>query len=107
MTAPTTTTTTDADGERAPVRSGWHVGVYVGSEWSVRCFTYPDERPILSLDTPGGGLSVSAMGGTVTADHVDFAYALVKAANDYLIECERLLLDRTADDTDNGSAVAA
>ncbi|WP_322760556.1 hypothetical protein [Frankia sp. Cr2] len=105
MTAPTSTT--GMDGERVPVRSGWHVGVHVGSEWSVRCHTYPDERPILSLDTPGGGLSVSAMGGTVTADHVDFAYALVKAANDYLIECERLLLDRTADDTDNGAAVAA
>ncbi|WP_322750192.1 MULTISPECIES: hypothetical protein [unclassified Frankia] len=105
MTAPTTTTTTDA--ERAPVRSGWHVGVHVGSEWSVRCFTYPDERPILALDTPGAHLAVSVKDCTVTADHVDFAYALVKAANDYLIECERLLLDRKADDTANGAVVAA
>ncbi len=107
MTAPTPTTTTGMDGDRAPVRSGWHVGVHVGSEWSVRCFTYPDERPILALDTPGAHLAISTASGTVTADHVDFAYALVKAANDYLIECERLLLDRAADDTDNGAAVAA
>ncbi len=107
MTGPTSTTTTDADGERVPVRSGWHVGVYVGSEWSVRCFTYPDERPILSLETPGGGLSVSAMGGTVTADHVDFAYALVKAANDYLIECEALRLPDNSEKFGHGPAIAA
>ncbi|WP_131784179.1 hypothetical protein [Protofrankia symbiont of Coriaria ruscifolia] len=105
MTGPTPTA--GAGGERVPIGSNWHVGVHVGSDWSARCFTYPDERPILVLDTPRACLSISAASGTVTANHLDFAHALVQAANDYLIECERLLLESTDNDTNSGSAIAA
>ncbi|SBW18300.1 hypothetical protein FDG2_0616 [Candidatus Protofrankia californiensis] len=95
------------DGADAPGASGWHVGVQVGSDWSARCFTYPDERPILVLNTSQVGLSLSVLGGVVTANHINFAHSLVQAANEYLIECERLLMDRQADDTSGGAAVAA
>ncbi|WP_239406149.1 hypothetical protein [Frankia sp. Cj3] len=105
MTAPTSTT--GAEGEPAPVRSSWHVGVHVGSDWSARCYTYPDTRPILALDTGRVHLDISAAGGAVTTDHIEFAHALVQAANDYLIDCERILLDGTTDTAQDGSAIAA
>ncbi|WP_255739386.1 hypothetical protein [Frankia sp. CiP3] len=43
----------------------------------------------------------------MTTDHIEFAHALVQAANDYLIDYERILLDGTTDTTQDGSAIAA
>ncbi|WP_242424818.1 hypothetical protein [Frankia sp. EI5c] len=71
------------------LRSSTHLGLHVGSDWSTRCHTYPDKPPILSVHTGRTLLSVSAAGSAVTSDQVDFAYALLAAVNDYLIECER------------------
>ncbi|WP_239341066.1 hypothetical protein [Frankia sp. CiP3] len=101
------TSTAGSGGERVTVGSSWHVGLHVGSDWSVRCLTYPDERPILALNTPGAHLSLSTADGIMTADHIDFAHALVQAANDYLIDCERLVLDRVAAEVKTGPVRAA
>ncbi|EFC85957.1 hypothetical protein [Parafrankia sp. EUN1f] len=80
------TTGSDLDGPR----SSTHLGLHVGADWSVRCHSYPDSAPILAVNLGRTTLSVSAAGSAVTSDQVDFAYALLAAVNDYLIECEQL-----------------
>ena len=34
-------------------------GLYVGADWQVRCSTYPDSTPILSIDAGRSAMSVS------------------------------------------------
>ncbi|ETA03996.1 hypothetical protein CcI6DRAFT_00520 [Frankia sp. CcI6] len=70
--------------------SSTHIGMHVGSGWSVRCHTYPDRPPILSVRAGETHLSLSVANDAVTSDHVEFAYTLLAAVNDYLIECERI-----------------
>ncbi|TCJ34094.1 hypothetical protein E0504_34780 [Parafrankia sp. BMG5.11] len=72
------------------LRSSTHLGLHVGADWSARCHTYPDKPPILAVTTGRTTLSLSAAGNAATSDQVDFAYTLLAAVNDYLIECERL-----------------
>ncbi|SBW21958.1 hypothetical protein FDG2_2179 [Candidatus Protofrankia californiensis] len=43
----------------------------------------------------------------MTAGHLEFAHALVQAANDHLLECERLMLEAADTGPDEGPAVAA
>ncbi|WP_235433863.1 MULTISPECIES: hypothetical protein [Protofrankia] len=105
MTEPTASP--DTDGGRMPVGSWGHVGLAVGADGSARCHTYPHERPILTVDAGHIDLSLSVSGGTVTADHLVFARALVRAATDYLSACERLLAGRTADDSTSDTTTAA
>jgi hypothetical protein len=74
--------------------SSTHLGLHVGADWSTDCHTYPDNRPILAVRVGQTSVTVIARGQglNVTAGDVDFAWALVAAANDYLIEVERLYL---------------
>ncbi|KJE25399.1 hypothetical protein FF36_00011 [Frankia torreyi] len=72
--------------ERKP--SYLSVGLSVGGDWRVTCHTYPDRGPILAVDAAGMSLVVSAKQSTPDANHLDFAYALLAAVNDYLIACE-------------------
>lgn len=71
-------------------RSSTHIGLHVGTDWQARCHTYPGRSPILFVDTGRTNLSICPAGNAVTSDHVEFAYALLAAVNDYLIECERI-----------------
>ncbi len=81
-------------GRRAPaidgVRSATHLSLHVGADWSVTCHTYTDRSPILTVRLGLTSVTVSPLSNAVTSDHVDFAYALIAAANDYLVECERI-----------------
>ncbi len=88
-------------------RSSTHVGLHVGADWSTTCHTYPDNRPILAVQVGQASVTVMAKGQgvAVTAGDVDFAWALVAAANDYLIEVERLYL--TACEAEANSAGSA
>ncbi|WP_131764615.1 hypothetical protein [Candidatus Protofrankia californiensis] len=71
------------------LRSSTHLGLHVGADWSVRCRISPDKPPILAVQVGRTLLSFLPAGTAVTADHVEFAYALLGAVNDYLVECER------------------
>lgn len=69
------------------------VGVTVGTDWLVSCHTYPDRRPILAVDAGDLHLTLSAAPEAPSGDHIDFAYKLLAAANEYLIACETHQLD--------------
>ncbi|AEH07661.1 MULTISPECIES: hypothetical protein [Protofrankia] len=71
------------------LRSSTHLGLHVGADWSVRCRISPDKPPILTVHVGRTLLSFSPAGTAVPSDHVEFAYALLGAVNDYLVECER------------------
>lgn len=68
------------------------MSLHVGDDWEARCLHFGDgARPILSVTVGGTHFSVTAADEEISRDHVDFAYVLLAAVNDYLIECERLL----------------
>jgi hypothetical protein len=71
-------------------RSSIHPGLHVGTDWGLTCHTYADRPPILALDAGQTHITITSVGKTPTADAVEFAWALVAAANDFLIETERL-----------------
>ncbi len=81
------------------LRSSTHLGLQVGADWSVHCHTYTDRSPILTLRLGLTGITMSPASNAVTSDQIEFAYALIGAANDYLVECERIRFasDDTAD----------
>ncbi|EFC83298.1 hypothetical protein [Parafrankia sp. EUN1f] len=65
------------------------LGLHVGADWSVLCHTYPGRAPILVVDAGRVSLSVSALEREPDTRHVDFAYKLLAAVNDYLIAYEK------------------
>ncbi|MCK9921204.1 hypothetical protein MXD61_04685 [Frankia sp. AgPm24] len=72
------------------LRSSALLGLQVGADWSVHCHTYPHRSPILTLRLGMMGMTISPALNAVTSDQIEFAYALIGAANDYLVECERI-----------------
>ncbi|MGF7238234.1 MAG: hypothetical protein ACQSGP_25215 [Frankia sp.] len=68
------------------------MSLHVGEDWSARCLHFGDgARPILSVMVGQTHFSITAADEQMSTDHIDFAYVLLAAVNDYLIECERLI----------------
>jgi len=67
------------------------------STW-IRCCTYPDEAPILTIQDGPADISITNPGrGEVTEDDVTFGRQLADAVAQYAAELERLAAnDRTA-----------
>ena len=66
-------------------------GLYVGTDWQVRCSTYPDSTPILSIDAGRTVMSVSITPLKQMGDEaVAFARALARHAALFAADCERL-----------------
>jgi hypothetical protein len=86
-------------------RSFSHLGFHIGTDWRAVCHTYDDRAPILAVDA--GTCSVSfylADSGTDKAA-VEFARALVREAQAFAAEVERLSAGETEVGNDgNGKA---
>jgi hypothetical protein len=62
----------------------------IGSTW-IRCCTYPNEAPILTIQDGPVDISITNPGrGEVTEDDVRFGRQLADAVNQYAAELERL-----------------
>ena len=62
----------------------------IGSTW-IRCCTYPDEAPILTISDGAADITITSPGrGEVTEDDVRFGRQLADAVNQYAAELERL-----------------
>lgn len=75
--------------------SGWRegfgsLGIHAGEGTGVRCSTYQDTAPILSLDAGRLSVSISIAGRAVPAQAVAFARELAAEAARFAAECERL-----------------
>ncbi|WP_067451398.1 hypothetical protein [Actinomadura macra] len=91
-------------------RSSWgSVSVHLGADAMIRCCTYTDAAPILTLSSDGLSVAVTGAGGdAVSAVDVDNARLLLRAAQTFLAECERLhALASTADAAGPSAAAAA
>ena len=74
-----------------------HLSYHVGADWHVRCNTYADTTPILSVDGGPSTLSISTRGRNADASAVEFARALVREAQKFAEEMERMHAAQLAD----------
>ena len=81
-----------------------HVSYHVGGDWRVRCRTYPDTTPILSLDAGSSAVSVTTKGNDVGKAAVEFARALAREARNFADEMERMHAAQLADDGNSNAA---
>ncbi|WP_189243763.1 hypothetical protein [Planobispora rosea] len=63
--------------------------LHVDGKGQATCTTYPDRTPVLALGAGNSIVSVCLHADTVTAESVDFARELAKAAADFAMEIER------------------
>jgi hypothetical protein len=80
-----------------------HVSCHVGGDWVVRCRSYPDTTPILSLDAGSSAVSVTTKGKDADKAAVEFARALAREASKFADEMERM----HAAQLDDGDSKAA
>jgi hypothetical protein len=84
-----------------------HIGYQVGGDWRVRCSTYDDTTPILSVDAGRSSVSITAKGKTATVAALEFARALAREARKFADEMERIYAAQLADDTKAAGTDAA
>ena len=81
--------------------------LHIGSDWQVRCSTYPDTPPILSIGGWHMEIAVSiADRQRVSAEAVAFAQELAGQAAVFAAECERLHAAPQGQAHDNGPVAA-
>lgn len=82
-------------------RSFASISFHAGEGASVTCSSYPDTTPILSVDLPGGtwlNISLADRKARVSGQAVAFARELVRAAEQFAAEAERLYGPGSAQD---------
>ena len=79
---------------------------HIGNDWRVRCSTYADTTPILSVDGGPSTLSISTRGRNADASAVEFARALVHEAQKFADEMERMHAEHLTDDNSATSKAA-
>jgi hypothetical protein len=77
-----------------------HLGVHVGSDWTVRCNTYPDHTPILDVDAGGTAVAFCIRGRGAGQSAVEFARELVRQAQVFAAEVERMHAAQGDDNAD-------
>lgn len=75
-----------------------HLSYHVGVDWHVRCNTYADTTPILSVDGGPSTVSISTRGRDADDSAVEFARALAREAQNFADEMERMHAAQLADD---------
>ncbi|SDK04330.1 hypothetical protein [Nonomuraea jiangxiensis] len=63
--------------------------LHVDGKGQATCTTYPDRTPVLALGAGNSIVSVCLHADKVTAESVDFARELAKAAQVFAVEIER------------------
>lgn len=74
-------------------------GIYVSSDWSVRCSHYPGRSPILSVDAGESSFHVSIRGRKADQAAVEFARALVREIQAFASDLERLHAESIVSDS--------
>jgi isocitrate/isopropylmalate dehydrogenase len=70
--------------------------VHVGSDWTVQCWTYPDQAPILNIHAATTAVAFSIAGDRVGAEAVKFARDLLRQVERFAAEAERLHAEQQA-----------
>ena len=86
-----------------------HLSYHVGADWHVRCSTYAGTTPILSVDGGPSALAITTRGRKADQAAVEFARELVREAQKFADEMERMhaaQLDGEGSDKAAGSDAA-
>jgi hypothetical protein len=67
-----------------------YLSYHVGDDWQVRCSTYTDTTPILSVNAGPSGLTITAKGKVAGKAAVEFARALAHEVQRFADEMERM-----------------
>jgi hypothetical protein len=81
----------------SPGGSFSHASFYVGTDWLVRCSTYDDTTPILSVDAGPSVVTITNKGKVAGPAAVEFARALAREAQRFADEVERMHTAQLAD----------
>ena len=73
-----------------------HIGVHVGTDWTVRCNTYPEHAPILNIGAASTTVALCMAGEQPSAEFAAFARALADAAERFAAQAERLHAEHQA-----------
>jgi hypothetical protein len=84
-----------------------HVSLHVGARFMVRCSTYPDQVPILTIDAGDTTWSITPTGRDATDEALQFARELVRKALQFAAEIERVHAARHPSDTKADASKAA
>jgi hypothetical protein len=84
-----------------------YASYHVGSDWVVRCSTYDDTTPILSLDAGPSVVTITAKGKTATVTALEFARALAREARKFAEEMERMYAAQLTSDNEGSTDTAA
>jgi hypothetical protein len=82
-------------------------GLYVGTDALVMCHHYADKTPILVIDVEGCSVSISVKGRDASESALQFARELVRKAQAFAAEVERLHARQTAPSTAEPAKQAA
>ena len=87
-------------------RSFSHLSYHVGGDWQVRCSTYAETTPILSVEGGPSTLSISTKGRNADESAVQFARTLAREARRFAYEMERKHAAQLADDNSTTAKAA-
>jgi hypothetical protein len=73
------------------------LGLQVGSDSWTRCHAYPDHSPILHITAASTSVSVQLAQGPVGSEAVKFARDLLRGAERFAAEVERLHTEQQAE----------
>jgi hypothetical protein len=80
------------------------LGLYIGADGWVTCHHYPGKTPILAISAGGASLSIGIKDRDATDDRaVEFARVLLRTAQEFAAEVERIHAARLAG-TDDANA---
>lgn len=77
-------------------RSFASIGVQVADDWHVWCSTYTDQPPILTVGAGSATVTVSVRGKVADDNAVKFARDLLRQAQTFAAEVERLHAEQAA-----------
>ncbi len=84
-----------------------HLGVHVGSDWSIWCSTYPAHSPILTIDAASTSIAFTIADERIGDQAVAFARDLVCKAERFAAEVERLHTGQATSTGDKPAGAAA
>jgi hypothetical protein len=77
-------------------------GVYVGTDWRIDCYEYPNRPPILAFDAGPNSVTVTVRGRDADDAALGFARELSAKVQRFAAEMERLHATKLAEDADPG-----
>lgn len=80
------------------------LGMHVGAKWRVRCSTYSDRTPIFDVDAGSVSIGICLRAEQVNEAAVEFARSLVREAQVFASEVERLHSEQSGAGDGNNKA---